>query len=83
MQEFCAHHRQIHEECAGALELRHFSSVAISKNEERTATGIVIGRNYDPAGILKVYMIDSSTVVNRAKLKAPYRRAAPSCGVSM
>ena len=46
------------------------------KNEERTATGILIGRNYDPTGTLKVYMIDSGTIVNRAKLKAPCRQTA-------
>ena len=37
-------------------------------NEERTATGIVIGRNLDEAGSLKVWLLEHETVTNRAKL---------------
>ena len=39
------------------------------KNEERTATGIVIGRNLDPTGTLDIYNIESGTRVNRCKVK--------------
>lgn len=39
------------------------------KNEERTATGIVIGRNLDPTGTLEIYNIDSGTKVNRCRIK--------------
>jgi hypothetical protein len=41
----------------------------VKKNEERTATGIVIGRNFDPTGTLTIYNIDSGTRVNRCKVK--------------
>jgi len=41
----------------------------VKKNEERTATGIVIGRNLDPTGTLEIYNIDSGTRVNRCKVK--------------
>jgi hypothetical protein len=41
----------------------------VKKNEERTATGIVIGRNFDPTGSLEIYNIDSGTRVNRCKVK--------------
>lgn len=36
--------------------------------EERTATGIIVGRNLDEYGSFEVYLIDSNRVVNRAKL---------------
>lgn len=58
------------------------------KNEERTATGIVIGRNLDPTGTLEIYNLDTGTRVNRCKvkllrkpsaaLKAQIRALAPS-----
>jgi uncharacterized membrane protein YgcG len=41
------------------------------KNEERTATGIVIKRNYDPTGTVTVYMIESGSTVNRVKMRTP------------
>jgi hypothetical protein len=41
----------------------------VKKNEERTATGIVIGRNFDPTGTLEIYNVDTGTRVNRCKVK--------------
>ena len=41
----------------------------VKKNEERTATGIVIGRNFDSTGTLEIYNIDTGTRVNRCKVK--------------
>ena len=41
----------------------------VKKNEERTATGIVIGRNLDPTGTLEIYNIDTGTRANRCKVK--------------
>jgi hypothetical protein len=41
----------------------------VKKNEERTATGIVVRRNFDPTGTLEIYNIDSGTRVNRCKVK--------------
>jgi hypothetical protein len=38
------------------------------KNENRTATGIVVKRHLDSHGTLQVYLIDSGRFVNRAKL---------------
>jgi hypothetical protein len=39
------------------------------KNEERTVTGIVVGRNLDPTGTLEIYNIESGSRVNRCKVK--------------
>lgn len=41
----------------------------MKKNEERTATGIVVGRNIDETGTLAIYNIDTGTRVNRCKTK--------------
>jgi hypothetical protein len=41
----------------------------VKKNEERTATGIVTRRNFDPTGTLEIYNIDTGTRVNRCKVK--------------
>jgi hypothetical protein len=41
----------------------------VKKNEERTATGIVIGRNFDSTGTLDIYNIDTGSRVNRCKVK--------------
>ena len=41
----------------------------VKKNEERTATGIVIGRNFDSTGTLDIYNIDTGNRVNRCKVK--------------
>jgi hypothetical protein len=43
------------------------------KNEERTATGIVIGRNYAPTGTLKVYMYIVSIGPNLKLLAARHQ----------
>jgi hypothetical protein len=39
------------------------------KNEERTATGIVIQRNYDSTGTLRAFLLATGEKVNRAQLK--------------
>jgi hypothetical protein len=39
------------------------------KNEERTATGIVIKRNFDATGTLQVYLLETGIIVNRARMK--------------
>lgn len=49
----------------------------VKKNEERTATGIVIGRNFDAMGTLDIYNIDSGTRVNRCKLIRQLHALAP------
>lgn len=41
----------------------------VKKNEERTATGIVIKRNFDATGTLEIYNIDEGTRVNRCRVK--------------
>jgi hypothetical protein len=46
------------------------------KNENRTATGIVVKRNLDSHGTLQVYLIDSGRFVNRAKLIIERTRTA-------
>lgn len=41
----------------------------VKKNEERTATGIVVRRNFNPTGTLEIYNIDTGTRVNRCRVK--------------
>ena len=40
----------------------------LQANEERTATGIIVGRNLDETGTFKVWLLESEELVNRASI---------------
>ena len=53
----------------GKRQLTSKEDREVKKNEERTATGIVVRRNFDPTGTLEIYNLETGTRVNRCKVK--------------